>query len=438
MSGNDLIKEPNPIPISHQAFSIPLILANIFSYVPLKKDIVPFCLVSRWWNQLATERLWYKFQGLKNDSRTGSFSKFLKILKQSHLYFSNPTENADKKSIHQYGRYVKILDLEKLKISHDKLLETLDYCPRIEQLIMGNCVLDKKQMYNIAKRLPELRLFKFNDIDINEGDALGAIAEYCLMLEELNLKRDITCDGEVLLNITKNCKRLIKLDIQEKYYEDEIMLPCLSNCPNLTFLKIHQCISISELFLLSIYRSCPKLTNVTITNVAEITTEFAIETFKHFKNAKVLSIQSVERSLESEIQADEQSISIRLYDADLGRIIDYFKVDGDDNEMYNKKQQHILKELTLNEFPLNKAILRIICEGINQLTKLELSGVQNLSKSEVVEIIPKMKNIRTFSIRFTSPAEPLLEEDTVRLFEKCSQLELIIWHLLRYIRNEKK
>ena len=184
MSNNNLIEQTYQIPTSHKAFSISLILANIFSHVTLEKDILPFCLVNRWWNQLATERLWNKFRGLKNDSKTKAFSKFLTILQQSR----------DKKCIHEYGRYVKILDLEKLKIGHEKLLETLDCCPRIEQLTMGNCVLSKTQMYDIAKRLPELRLFKFNDIDINDGDALGAIAKYCLMLEELNLKRDISCD----------------------------------------------------------------------------------------------------------------------------------------------------------------------------------------------------------------------------------------------------
>jgi hypothetical protein len=386
MNNNDLIKETNSIPISHLAFSIPLILANIFSHVLLKKDIVPFCLVSRWWNQLATERLWHRFQGLKNDSKTESFAKFLNILQQSRLYFEDPIKNVDKKPIHNYGKYVKILDLEKLKISHEKLLETLDCCPRIEQLIiggqMGNRKLNKEQMYDIAKRLRELRLFKFNEIEIDDGFALGAIAENCLMLEELILKRDILCDGKVLLDITKNCRRLIKLDIQEKYYEDEIMLPCLSYCPNLTFLRIHQCISISEKLLLSIYKSCPKLKNVTVTNVSEITTEFAIETFKHFK-AKTLFIAKVERSLESEVQADEQSITARLYDADLGRIIEYFR----SKEENNREKPHILKELSLSEFPLNKTTLGIICEAINQLSKLELFGVEKLSKSVSILLI---------------------------------------------------
>ncbi|GBC01830.1 hypothetical protein RclHR1_04350006 [Rhizophagus clarus] len=404
--------------------------------------MLPSCLVSRWWNQLATERLWYRFKGLKNESKTKSFAKFLKILQQSQLYFEDPVKNADKKSIHKYGKYVKILDLEKLKISHEKLLETLDCCPRIEQLILGgqagNRVLNKEQMYDIAKRLRELRLFKFNEIEINDGSALGAIAENCLLLEELILKRDISCDGPVLLDITKNCKRLIKLDIQEKYYEDEIMLPCLSNCPNLIFLRIHQCISISELLLLSIYKSCPKLTKVTITNVSEITTEFAIETFKFFK-AKTLIIQNVERSLESEVQAERQSIASRLYDADLGRIINYFKNDDDEhmeNKLSNNKEHHhILKELTLVDFPLNKTKFGIICEVINQLSKLELSGVEKLSKSDILEVIPKLKNLRHFLIRFSHPPEPLLDEDSDQLFQKCPQLELIIWHLAR---NERK
>ncbi|CAG8639809.1 uncharacterized protein OCT59_005582 [Rhizophagus irregularis] len=444
MDNDDLIKETNLIPISHLAFSIPLILANIFSCVPLEKYIVPCCLVSRWWNQLATERLWYRFQGLKNDTKTGSFAKFLKILQQSHLYFEDPIKYVDKRSIHNYGTYVKILDLEKLKINQEILLDTLDCCPRIEQLIIGGHreyrVLNSEQMNNIAKRLPELRLFKFNEIEINETSALGAIAENCLLLEELILKRDILCDGKVLLEITKNCKRLIKLDIQEKYYEDEIMLPCLSNCPNLTFLRIHQCIAISELLLLSIYKSCPKLTNVTITNVSEITTEFVIETFKHFK-AKTLIIQNTERSLESEVQADGQSITVCLYDGDLGRIINYFRSNDDDEyveyKMSNNKEQHILKELTLIDFPLNKTILGIICDVINQLSKLELSGIekQKLSKSDVLEIIPKLKNLRHFSIRFSHPPEPLLEEDRNQLFQKCSQLESIKWHLTK---NERK
>jgi len=153
-------------------------------------------------------------------------------------------------------------------------------------------------------------------------------------------------------------------------------------------------------------------------------------------------IHNVERSLESEVQAKEQSISARLYDADLGRIINYFKNDDDDDEYaenrmyYNKKQHHLLKELTLMEFPLNKPILGIICEEINQLTKLELSGVEGLKKSEVLEVIPKLKNIRHFSIRFSYPAEPLLEEDKDQLFQKCSQLDLIVWHLVRYMRDE--
>ncbi|CAG8449820.1 2109_t:CDS:2 [Funneliformis mosseae] len=403
----NLIPKANSMLISHQAFSISLILENIFSHVALQRDILPFCLVNRWWNKLATERLWYRFQGLKNDHKTKSFMKFLKILQQSNLYYNDPIENADKKSIHQYGRYVKVLDLEKLNIQHDKLLETLDCCPRIEQFSLGNCKLNEVQFYDISKRLPELRLFKFNEIEINDVKALGAIANYCLMLEELNLKKDIACDSKVLLDITKNCKRLTRLDLVEKYYEDEILLPCLSNCPNLTSLNIHRCISISESFLLSIYKSCPKLTNVTVANVSDITTDFAIETFKHFRNFKVLSIQCVDRYLESKIVADERSINVQLCNVEL-------------------------------DIPLNKLILEIICKGIDPLTKLELFGVQGLSKLEVLEIIPKSKNIRYFSIRFSSfPIELLLQEDTNQLFKNCSQLEFIQWQLLRYNRYDE-
>ncbi|CAI2184173.1 8534_t:CDS:2 [Funneliformis geosporum] len=419
----NLIKETNSILISHQAFSISLILENIFSHVTLRKDILPFCLVNRWWNKLATERLWYKFQGLKNDQKTGAFSKFLKILQRSNLYYNDPITNADKRSIHQYGRYVKVLDLEKLKIDHYKLLETLDCCPRIEQFSLGNIKLNKVQLYDISKRLPELRLFKFNDIEINDGKALGAIAMYCLMLEELNLKKDIACDPNVLLDITKYCKRLTKLELVEKYYEDEILLPCLSNCPNLTFLNIHRCISISESFLLSIFKSCPKLTNVIVENVSDITTEFAIETFKHFRNFKVLSIQYVERYLESKIKANESSINVNLYNAELGRIIDYFKKD-DDDEM---KPRHVLKELALVDVPLNKLNLEIICKGLDQLTRLELSGVQGLSKYVSFSL-----NL----IIFSSVPEPLLKEESNQLFKNCSQLENIQWQLQRFSRND--
>src|SRR2546421_87864 len=90
---------------------------------------------------------------------------------------------------------------------------------------------------------------------------------------------------------------------------------------------------------------CTKLTNVIITNVSEITTEFAIETFKHFNKANSLTIQHVERYLESKVEAKEQSISVQLFEAELGRIIDYLKNHYDESIIYNNK--YILIALTL-------------------------------------------------------------------------------------------
>ncbi|CAG8548101.1 12657_t:CDS:2 [Dentiscutata heterogama] len=403
--------------LSHRAFSVSLILINILAHILLEREIVKCTLVNRWWNQLATERLWYRFRGLKNNSKTKSFEKFLNTLVSAR----------DGKCLHQYGNYVKILDLEKLELDHEQLLMTLECCQRIETFIIGSTVLNKQRMYDMASRLPNLKFFKFSDsVEINDGEAMDAIAEYCPRLEELELKKDISCFGEVLFRIVQKCKKIQRLDIEEKNYEDQTMIPILEQVPEITQLKIHQCIGISEEVLLKIFKFCPKLTKLNVTNMHEITAGFALETAKHFKKCSRITVNKVDRPLDSSIEASEDKLNVSLYEdeVDLGMIINYF---------INRKEK--LRELILSDVQLNKLTLGIISENLDLYT-LILSGVKGLAKADVLTTISKLKNLKTFSIRFsTIPTEYMLKDEKEKLFEICPNLEFIQWHTIHFKRN---
>ncbi|CAG8765951.1 23113_t:CDS:2 [Gigaspora margarita] len=399
--------------ISHRAFSVSLILIDILAHIPLEREIVKCTLVNRWWNQLATERLWYRFRGLKNNSKTKSFEKFLNILISAR----------DGKCLHQYGKYVKILDLEKLELDQEEqLLTTLECCQRIETFIIGSKVLNKQKMVDMASRLPNLKFFKFSDsIEINDGDAMEAIADYCPRLEELELKKDISCFGEILLRIVQRCKKIQRLDIEEKNYDDQTMIPILEQIPEITQLKIHQCIGISEEVLLKIFKFCPKLTKLNATNMHEITEEFAFETAKHFKKCTRITVNKVDRPLDSSIEASENNLNISLYEVDLGMIINHF---------INRKEK--LRELILTDIELNKLTLGIICENLDLYT-LGLFGVKELAKADILAAISKLKNLKTFSIRFSKiPSEYILEDEKEKLFEICPSLEFVQWHTIQY------
>ncbi|CAG8729673.1 4320_t:CDS:2, partial [Acaulospora morrowiae] len=369
-------------------------MSNIFSHIPLEREVLPLATVNRWWNKMATERLWYKFRGLKNDNRTKSFAKFLGTLKLAK----------EGKCFHNYGKYVRILELpelDKLKISHQTILETLDCCPRIEEFCIGDRILDKDQVYDFTERLPNLRFFKFlESVDINDGRAMGALAQHCPYLEVLELKKDIACAGEVLLWIVEKCQKISRVDIFEKNYEDEIMIQIFRMIPNITSLTLHQCISVSEEFLLDIFKFCPKLVTLKVTNMAEVTTAFVLATAKNFKNCPRITVYKVDRPLDSRVEASERDLKAYLYDCDLAEIIDYYT---------NRKGS--LEELTLIELHLNKKSFEVICEKFD-LLKLELRSITGLKKSDILGSLPNLKNLHTFFVRFSDVSpEPLLNKD---------------------------
>ncbi|CAG8669147.1 12966_t:CDS:2 [Cetraspora pellucida] len=404
--------------ISQRAFSVSLILINILAHILLEREIFTCTLVNRWWNQLATERLWHRFRGLKNNSKTKSFEKFYQVLVSAR----------DGKCLHQYGRYVKILDLERLELDQERLLMTLECCQRIETFIIGTKVLNKNQMDKMVSRLPNLKFFKFSDsVEINDGEAMSVIADYCPRLEELELKKDISCFGEVLFRIVEQCKKIQRLDIEEKNYEDQIMIPILENIPEITQLKIHQCIGISEEVLLKIFKFCPKLTKLNVTNMHEITTEFALATAKHFKKCFRLTINKVDRPLDSCIEASENKLNISLYEIDLGMIIDYFT---------NRKEK--LRELILSGIELSKLTLEIICKNLDLYT-LMLSGVEELAKADIIAAISELKNLKIFTIRFSRVhVDYLLDDEKEQLLEICPNLEFVRWHTIPYnLRNSQ-
>lgn len=351
------------IPASHQAFSISLILSNIFAHVPLEREVLPFTTVSRWWNQLATERLWYKFRGLKNESRTRSFEKFLKVLRSAR----------QGKCFHDYGKYVRILELDKLKIDHQTILETLECCPRIEVFCIGDRTLNEVQFHEIAKRLPNLRIIKFPDtVDVHDGQAMKALTLHCPYLEELELKRDIICDGGVLLSIAEKCKRIRRLDIYEKNYNDDVMIPVLQAIPNLASLTLFQCIYVSEKFLLSIFKSCPRLTTLKLSNITEITAKFVLATADHYKNCSRITLTKAERRLDNLVEASEKDLRVQLYKCELGTIINYY--------IYREEK---LRELRLEEIEITERCFEIICKNLD-LYRLELFSITRLKKSVII------------------------------------------------------
>ncbi|CAG8691757.1 6881_t:CDS:1, partial [Racocetra fulgida] len=193
--------------------------------------------------------------------------------------------------------------------------------------------------------------------------------DYCPRLEELELKKDISCFGEVLFRIVERCKKIQRLDIEEKNYEDQMIIPIFEKIPQVTQLKIHQCICISEEVLLKIFKFCPKLTKLNVTNMHEITTELALATAKHFTKCSKISINKVDRPLDSCIEASENQLYIALYEVDLGMIIDYF---------INRKEK--LRELVLSGVELSKLTLEIICGNLD-LYKLVLFDVEELAKA---------------------------------------------------------
>ncbi|CAG8652008.1 3299_t:CDS:2, partial [Ambispora leptoticha] len=274
--------------ISHKAVGIPLILSNIFVYIALEKDVLSCSLVNRWWNQLATERLWYKFRGLANDSRTRSFRKFLNVLRKSR----------QGKCLHRYERYVRVLDLERLKFDHEMLLETLQCCPRLELIILPVRRFDGVMFGQIVELMPNIKVMKLNGSSVYDGNALEALAKNCPNLEELSLKKDIECYGEVVVEIMKNCPRISRLIIEQKSYEDDIMKQILLHCPKISTFILDQCINISENLLLTIYNY--------------LSTDFLLETARFFDNALKLSIQKVDKPLESRVEASHEKIEVNL------------------------------------------------------------------------------------------------------------------------------
>ncbi|RHZ79550.1 hypothetical protein Glove_144g23 [Diversispora epigaea] len=404
------------IPISLKAFSISLILSNIFAHVPLEREVLPFTTVSRWWNQLATERLWYKFRGLRNESRTHSFEKFLKVLKFAK----------EGKCFHYYGKYLRILELDKLNINYQLILETLECCPRIEVFcISGSRILNKNQIYEIAERLPNLRFLKFPEtVEIYDGQAMKALALHCPYLEELELKKDIICDGEVLLSIVEKCKRIHRLNIFEKNYNDDIMIPVIQMIPNLTTLTLYQCIFVSEEFLLNIFKYCHRITTLKLSNITEITTKLVLATADYYKNCSKIMLFKVERQFDSCVEASEKDLKVHLYDCDLGMIINYY--------IYRKEK---LREMRLEEIEITQGCFGIICKGLD-LYKLELISITGLKKSDVLKFLSELKNLKNFFIRFaTISVEPILEEDKNKIFEMCPSLEDFQWHFQKFSRR---
>ncbi|KAG9301667.1 hypothetical protein G9A89_016738 [Geosiphon pyriformis] len=411
------MSESHSTPLSHRAFSITLILENIFAHIALERHVRSCLFVSRWWNQVATERLWYKFSGLANEPKTKSFQKFFQILRAAHK---------DQCS-HRYGRYVQVLDFERLKLQHDTLLETLECCPRLEHLILRGGALNKRQVANIAQRIPNIKFIKLNGIDVHDGEAFLALAKNCHYLEELSLKKDIECEGEVLVEIVKKCSRISKLCIEHKGYEDEIMNRVFRHCPNLNYLNLNQCINLSEDFLVNIYRFCPKLTGLLITNMYEIMNEFILATASYFKNSPSLSIQKVDRPWDNQVDANESKIDVCLAECDFGRIIDFYRT-----------RPQILKKLTLTNVTLNKRSLGIICESLD-VSLLNLDRVAGIQKEDILDAVPKLRNLETLYVLFqTYEINPLLREEQQKLAEACPSLTYIMWHRQNYSlqRNE--
>ncbi|CAG8433958.1 12145_t:CDS:10 [Ambispora gerdemannii] len=390
--------------VSHKAFGIPLILSNIFVYIALEQHVLSCSLVNHLWNQLATERLWYKFRGLANESKTKSFRKFLNVLRESR----------QGKCLHRYERYVRVLDLERLRFSHETLLETLQCCPRLELIILRGGKLDGAKFGQIAEHMPNIKVMKLKDSSIYDGNALVALAKYCPNLEELSLKRDIECYGEVVIEIMKNCPRITRLIIEQKTYEDDILKQILLHCPNLGTLILDHCINISENFLLTIYNYCPLLSSLILTHVYQVSTEFLLATVRFFDNAPKLSIQKVDKPLDSRVEASQEKIEVNWVSCDLGRILEFYRT--------RKRRLEILQMTGLT---LSHVTLNILCESLD-LSILHLDRVDGLMKSDILAAVSKLKNLSTLRVHFqTYEVNPLLSDELKKIAEACPSLHYI-------------
>nr|CAG8686847.1 5263_t:CDS:2 [Entrophospora candida] len=391
--------------LSNHVFSISLILDNIFLHLALEKDIFSCILVNHLWNQLATERLWYRFRGLKNDLRTNSFSRFYVTLSSS-------------KSMHQYGRYVRVLDLSQLEVEHNRLLSVLECCNRLEVLILGNQELKKKTINEICSRSKYLRTFKLIDIEIKEPDVMAALGKYCHNLEELSLKKEIACSGEILLSIVKNCPKLFKLEIEGKDYNNQTLYKILENCPNILTLNINQCMNITDELLIATYKLCTNLKKLSFKKIFEITENFVISTLNHFPRTSTIVISNIDRMFQSSIEVDGEKIFLvaNLCDVDIHRIIDFYSIKEDG-----------LQELTFIDVKLDKSLLNFIC--------IELNGL-----FDIMNALENLKELQIFTVKFSSvDHEAFFENDKEQLVKYCPKLKAIKWHFQKiYIKDNNR
>ncbi|CAJ0834040.1 9588_t:CDS:2 [Entrophospora sp. SA101] len=298
--------------------------------------------------------------------------------------------------MHQYGKYVRVLDLSQLEVEHNRLLSVLECCNRLEVLILGNQELKKKTINEICSRSKYLRTFKLTDIEIKEPDAMAALGKYCHNLEELSLKKEIACSGEILLSIVKNCPKLFKLEIEGKDYNNQTLYKILEHCPNILTLNINQCMNITDELLIATYKLCTNLKKLSFKKIFEITENFVISTLNHFPRTSTIVISNIDRMFQSSIEVDGEKIFLvaNLCDVDIHRIIDFYSIKED---------------------------------GLQELTFID----------DIMNALENLKDLQIFTVKFSSvDHEAFFENDKEQLVKYCPKLKAIKWHFQKiYIKD---
>ncbi|CAJ0838592.1 12025_t:CDS:2 [Entrophospora sp. SA101] len=259
-------------------------------------------------------------------------------------------------------------------------------------------------------------------------DAMAALGKYCHNLEELSLKKEIACSGEILLSIVKNCPKLFKLEIEGKDYNNQTLYKILEHCPNILTLNINQCMNITDELLIATYKLCTNLKKLSFKKIFEITENFVISTLNHFPRTSTIVISNIDRMFQSSIEVDGEKIFLvaNLCDVDIHRIIDFYSIKEDG-----------LQELTFIDVKLDKSLLNFICVELNGLSVLELYGISGLSKMDIMNALENLKDLQIFTVKFSSvDHEAFFENDKEQLVKYCPKLKAIKWHFQKiYIKD---
>ncbi|CAJ0749332.1 15358_t:CDS:2, partial [Entrophospora sp. SA101] len=250
----------------------------------------------------------------------------------------------------------------------------------------------KSLMYN-----EDFHGIPFENLDGHERpDAMAALGKYCHNLEELSLKKEIACSGEILLSIVKNCPKLFKLEIEGKDYNNQTLYKILEHCPNILTLNINQCMNITDELLIATYKLCTNLKKLSFKKIFEITENFVISTLNHFPRTSTIVISNIDRMFQSSIEVDGEKIFLvaNLCDVDIHRIIDFYSIKED---------------------------------GLQELTFID----------DIMNALENLKDLQIFTVKFSSvDHEAFFENDKEQLVKYCPKLKAIKWHFQKiYIKD---